>query len=170
MSEPIFQHHRSDSERWSRCIDAANLKHTGDWPVVQVDLSMGVELVDWQDRIVEEVIYAQPKGPRGGQWALDFSTSYPYFEEGGWVTAAELFEPANIVTPGLLDLLFGEELEAGATVRFQCVVVDTYDCDDCRDDEDADTNECDHTLGWALVYTIHHTETVQTLNGEGSAS
>lgn len=151
----IYQHHRSDSERWSRLIDAANLEHTGDWPVVQVDMSLGAELVDYQDRLVEEVIYANDLGD--GKWALDYSTSYPYFEEGGWSIDDELFEPANIITPGLLDRLFGDELEAGATVRFQCTVVDTYDCDDCRDRE-VDNDNCnnDHTLGWALIWAIHN--------------
>lgn len=169
MSEPLYQHHRRDTPRWIALIDAANLEHTGDWPVVQVDLAIGAELVDYQDRITEEVIYAQPMGPHGGQWQLDYTVDYPYGDAENWTVNAELFEPANIVTPGLLDRLFGEEMEAGATVRFQCVVVDTYDCEDCEGG-DGPEGGCDHTFGWALVYAIHHTETVQSLNREGSAS
>jgi hypothetical protein len=150
MIAPIFQHHRSDSPRWSALIDAANLEHDGDWPVVQVSLASGAELVDWQERITEEVIYANDRG--NGTWSLDYQVDHPY---GGddWAVSANLYEPANFVTPGLLDGLFGGDLEQGATVRFQCVLTDSYDCEDCRDGEQPEGG-CDHLIGWSLVWAI----------------
>jgi len=163
MIAPIYQHHRGDSPTWAALVDAANLEHDGDWPVVQVSLASGAELVDWQEKLVDEVIYAQDHGD--GQWHLDYSTDADYAEH--WDLNDHLYEPANIITPGMLNGLFGEELAAGATVRFQAVVVDTYDCEDCHgqdDDENAGQEPvgfCDHTLGWALIWAVREPETVQ---------
>ena len=154
MSEPIFAHHRSDGPLWRVLIDAANLEHEGDWPVVQVTLAMSAELVDHQESITEEVIYADNVL---GDWRLDYSVSFPYNTDD-WTVSAKLYEPANIIPPAMLKGLFGEELEAGRTVRFHATIVDSYDCDDCRElpPNEALAQNCDHTLGWALVWAIHY--------------
>lgn len=171
MSE-LFQHHMTDSPLWSVLIDAANLEHDGDWPVVEVAPVGGLPVggafitmrLDYSERITsDEIIYADDNGPG---WLFTYSLDTPY---DLWDVRLDLQEPANIVTPGYLMRHFEDALNAGETVRFQCVEVDTYVCDECREQEDLQ-DRCinDHLLGWALVYAS--TPTVQTLNGEGKES
>jgi hypothetical protein len=147
----------SESPAWEVCVQAERLEHELDWDAIEVTLAA----VDQVESFVEEVIYFDNST---GEWLPDMMVvSGP---EQGWDVHWRLFEPANIITPGLLYGLFEDDLEAGATVHFQPTVADTYDCDDCRDDPEAQAaGQCDHTLGWVLVWAIQPpaTPTVQRI-------
>lgn len=135
------------SDRWDLLVKAVDLEHDSDWGVVEVG-PWGVKLLDPGERLTEEVLYF-----KAATDALPSEWPVP-IEYVDWGAHIEVCEPANIITPGWVSYLFEDDLDAGSTIRFQAVILDTYDCDECAGDTENDGGQCDHTFGWGLVWYV----------------
>ena len=146
-----------DSPLYALAVEACNLSDNSDWSAVVIDPAnpdpaQRVRLA--ADHITgEEVIYWD----RGLRADLSYWVNTPHDIA---TVSAELLEPSNIMTPGFIlaqcypldTLTDSRELSTLEGRTFQPVIVASYDCDDCRDDEAArDAGQCDHIMGWAMI-------------------
>lgn len=122
------------------CDLAAHLDRELDWPVVQVTPPGRALALNYDSRIVEEVIYWEA-GKIVDLWTRN-----------GWdleQVHVEVMQPANIITG---DWLYGLFFADGnlSPVTYEPTIVDSYTCDECPPEGDC---TADHNVGWALVWT-----------------